>query len=168
MHYLSVSCACPWQRLAPFALLSWRIIFDAEGDNDSMVSTQSARWGTHCATWPVDHLHAINHGLAPLVSQESDISSQYLTLLDQIDPDPRLLLTTLRLYQARRLWMSDLRDRGGKSGQAKCKWWRGGRLGILYSKEPTKSDMKATESDIGTTETSREATGSDRGWEGGK
>jgi hypothetical protein len=60
VKYFSVSAARPWQKIAPFALPAWRIVYDVEGDNDSLVSVKSAIWGKHLGTWPADHFHTIN------------------------------------------------------------------------------------------------------------
>ena len=55
-----VSAARPWNLVPPFALPSWRVVQDAEGDNDGLVSVKSSTWGTHLGVWPADHWHTIN------------------------------------------------------------------------------------------------------------
>jgi triacylglycerol lipase len=60
VKYFSVSAARPWNLVPPFALPSWRVVYDAEGDNDGLVSVRSSTWGTHLGVWPADHWHTIN------------------------------------------------------------------------------------------------------------
>jgi len=60
VRYFSVAgrCAGPW------LTLPWRlphtIVGRAEGENDGVVSIQSARWGEHTDVWDGDHLALIN------------------------------------------------------------------------------------------------------------
>ncbi len=63
--YFSVSAARPWTRIAPFALPAYRVVYNAEGDNDGLVSVRSSTWGRHLGTWPADHWHTINHRFLP-------------------------------------------------------------------------------------------------------
>jgi triacylglycerol lipase len=58
--YFSVSAAREWPKVAPFVLHSHRVIAEAEGENDGMVSVKSSTWGTHLCTWRADHFHTIN------------------------------------------------------------------------------------------------------------
>jgi triacylglycerol lipase len=58
--YYSVSAAREWPKVAPFVLHSHKVIQEAEGDNDGLVSVKSAKWGTHLCTWRADHFHTIN------------------------------------------------------------------------------------------------------------
>ena len=58
--YFSVSAAREWPKVAPFVLHSHKVIQEAEGDNDGLVSVKSAIWGTHLCTWRADHFHTIN------------------------------------------------------------------------------------------------------------
>jgi triacylglycerol lipase len=60
VRYFSVSGARPWNLVPPFALPSWKIVQEAEGDNDGLVSVKSSTWGTHLGVWPADHWHSIN------------------------------------------------------------------------------------------------------------
>ncbi len=60
VRYFSISAARPWQKIPAFALPSHRIVFQAEGDNDSIVSVKSSTYGTHLGVWPCDHFHTIN------------------------------------------------------------------------------------------------------------
>jgi len=58
--YYSVSAAREWPKVAPFVLHSHKVVSDAEGPNDGLVSVKSATWGTHLGTWRADHFHTIN------------------------------------------------------------------------------------------------------------
>ncbi len=60
VRYFSVSAARPWNKMPAFAIPSHRIIYQAEGDNDSIVSVKSSTYATHLGTWPADHFHTIN------------------------------------------------------------------------------------------------------------
>ncbi len=61
MKYFSVGARPPVaQDPAVRALPAYRIVYDAEGDNDSLVSTTSSVWGRHLGVWPADHFHTIN------------------------------------------------------------------------------------------------------------
>ena len=85
VHYFSVSCARPWHKVPPFALLSYRIVAAAEGINDGLVSVKSSTWANHLGTWPADHWHAINRRLVvELKNPTGDIAPYYLRALDQI------------------------------------------------------------------------------------
>ncbi|MGH7178556.1 MAG: hypothetical protein ACREJC_14360, partial [Tepidisphaeraceae bacterium] len=85
VRYFSVAGARPWHRVPAFMLHSHRIVGALEGDNDGVVSVSSARWGEHLATWPADHLHAINKRLVPEIRQRTgDITPRYLAILDHL------------------------------------------------------------------------------------
>jgi triacylglycerol lipase len=85
VKYYSISAARPWHRVPAFALHSYKIIYDAEGDNDSLVSVQSAQWGRHLGTWPADHWHVINKRMVIEIRQPTgDITPYYLRTLDQV------------------------------------------------------------------------------------
>jgi triacylglycerol lipase len=60
VQYFSVTAAREWRKCAPFVLHSHKVIADAEGDNDGLVSVRSGTWGTHLCTWRADHFHTIN------------------------------------------------------------------------------------------------------------
>ena len=47
VRYFSVSAARPWTRVPPFALHAFKVIQEAEGDNDGLVSVRSSTWGQH-------------------------------------------------------------------------------------------------------------------------
>ena len=85
VRYFSVGGARPWHRVPPFALHSYKVIFEAEGDNDSLVSVKSSTWATHLGVWPADHWHTINHRLViELKDRTGDITPYYLDALDKM------------------------------------------------------------------------------------
>jgi triacylglycerol lipase len=60
VRYFSVSAAREWPKVAPFVLHSHKVITEAEGENDGLVSVRSSTWGTHLGVWRADHFHTIN------------------------------------------------------------------------------------------------------------
>lgn len=88
VRYFSVAAACPLRRM-PLALRpAWKIVHRAEGDNDGAVSVRSAVWGVHLATWPVHHLHAVNHRFPmDLFAPVGSVAPLYLRLLDRLAGD---------------------------------------------------------------------------------
>ena len=85
VRYFSVSGSRPWHRVPPFAMHAHKVIYDAEGDNDSLVSVKSSTWGTHLGVWPADHWHTINHRLViELKEPTGDITPYYLDALDRM------------------------------------------------------------------------------------
>jgi triacylglycerol lipase len=83
VRYFSVSAARPWHRVPPFFFHSHQVIQAIEGDNDGLVSVQSATWGEHLATWPADHLHVLNKRLViELKEPTGDMTPRYMKLLD--------------------------------------------------------------------------------------
>ena len=86
VRYFSVSGSRPWHRVPPFALHAYKVVYDAEGDNDSLVSVKSSIWGMHLGVWPADHWHTINHRLVvELKNPTGDIAPYYLGALDDIE-----------------------------------------------------------------------------------
>jgi triacylglycerol lipase len=85
VRYLSISGSRPWHKMPPIFLHSWKIISDAEGPNDGMVSVESATWGEHLETWPCDHLHMVNRRLVP--TRSGDVCKRYLALLDRLSDE---------------------------------------------------------------------------------
>jgi triacylglycerol lipase len=82
VKYFSVSASRPWHRVPPFAMHSYKIVFDAEGENDGLVSVKSSIWGRHLGVWPADHWHTINHRLTiELTDPTGDITPYYLDAL---------------------------------------------------------------------------------------
>jgi triacylglycerol lipase len=87
VRYFSVAAQKPWQRMAPFFLHSTKIIADAEGANDGMVSVKSAQWGERLATWEADHLQVINKHFAVEVGSKNktgDVTPKYLGIVDRL------------------------------------------------------------------------------------
>lgn len=85
VKYFSVSAARPWQKIAPFALPAWRIIYDVEGDNDSLVSVKSSIWGKHLGVWPADHFHTINKRfVVEIKNPTGDITPHYVQALKDV------------------------------------------------------------------------------------
>jgi len=84
--YGSISPTRPWHLVPPWALLSHRIISDAEGDNDGMVSVRSSQRPNHLGNWPADHWHAVNHRFViELNNPTGDIAPYYLRALDAMN-----------------------------------------------------------------------------------
>lgn len=85
VRYFSVSAARPWHRVPPFALHAYKVIYDAEGDNDCLVSVKSSTWGEHLGTWPADHLHTINKRFViELKEPTGDITPYYQRALAEV------------------------------------------------------------------------------------
>ena len=92
VKYYSVSCAREFRKITPTFYHAWRIINEAEGPNDGLVSVTSAMWGEHLATWPADHLHAINKRLVPeFKNKTGDITPYYLNVLQTLkEKEPQM------------------------------------------------------------------------------
>jgi triacylglycerol lipase len=85
VRYFSVSAARPWHRVPAFALHSYKVVYDAEGDNDGLVSVRSSTWGEHLGVWPADHWHTVNKRLVlELKNPTGDITPYYLSALDEV------------------------------------------------------------------------------------
>ena len=85
VRYFSVSAARPWTRVPPFALHAFKVIQEAEGDNDGLVSVRSSTWGHHLGIWPADHWHTLNHRMVmELTDPTGDITPYYLAALDRM------------------------------------------------------------------------------------
>ncbi|HZL34138.1 MAG TPA: alpha/beta fold hydrolase [Tepidisphaeraceae bacterium] len=88
VRYYSISGARPWNKVPPFALHSWQVVHDAEGDNDCLVSVKSSIWGKHLGVWPADHFHQINKRFVlELKDATGDITPYYLRVLDELNAD---------------------------------------------------------------------------------
>ena len=86
VKYFSVGASRPWHRIPAFAIHSHKIIFDAEGENDGLVSVKSSTWGKHLGIWPADHWHLINHRLTlELKDPTGDITPYYLDALERME-----------------------------------------------------------------------------------
>jgi triacylglycerol lipase len=85
VKYFSISAAQPRSSIAPFALLSHRIISETEGDNDGLVSIKSSTWGEHLGTWSADHWQTINRRYRlERHSPPRPIIESWLKMLDQV------------------------------------------------------------------------------------
>jgi triacylglycerol lipase len=85
VQYFSVSAARPWHRVPPWAIHAHKIVSDAEGDNDCVVSVKSSTWGEHLGVWPADHFHAINHRLVMEIRQPTgDITPYWIRAVERV------------------------------------------------------------------------------------
>lgn len=85
VRYFSISASRPWHRVPAFAMQAHKVVYDAEGDNDSLVSVKSAIWGEHLGTWPADHWHTINKRFVLEWNDPTgDITPYYLKLIDDV------------------------------------------------------------------------------------
>lgn len=60
VKYYSVSAARPFWSVTPLLYQPYRVVYEAEGENDGLVSVRSAQWGEHLETWAADHWHLLN------------------------------------------------------------------------------------------------------------
>ena len=85
VQYFSVSAARPWHRVPPWAIHAHKVVTDAEGDNDSLVSVKSSTWGTHLGVWPADHFHTINHRMVMEIKQPTgDITPYWMEAIEKV------------------------------------------------------------------------------------
>jgi triacylglycerol lipase len=85
VKYFSISAARPWHLVPPFALHCHKVVSDAEGDNDSLVSVKSSTWGTHLGVWAADHWHTINKRfVVELKDPTGDIAPYYVRAVEQV------------------------------------------------------------------------------------
>jgi triacylglycerol lipase len=83
--YFSVSAAREWPKVAPFVLHSHKVVFDAEGENDGLVSVKSSTWGTHLGTWRADHFHTINKRyVLEFRNRTGNIAPYYVRAVEQV------------------------------------------------------------------------------------
>ncbi len=83
--YFSVTAAREWPKVAPFVLHSHRVISEAEGENDGMVSIRSGTWGTHLCTWRADHFHTINKRyLFEFRNRTGNIAPYYVKAVEEV------------------------------------------------------------------------------------
>jgi triacylglycerol lipase len=80
VRYCSVAASFRPSRLCPW-YLPWEHIQELEGDNDGLVSVQSARWGEFLGVWP-DTSHA------GLLNWDRDNLPKYEELLDKLEEKP--------------------------------------------------------------------------------
>jgi triacylglycerol lipase len=85
VKYFSVSAAREWPKVAPFVLHSHKVVFDAEGENDGLVSVRSSTWGTHLGTWRADHFHTINKRyVLEFRNRTGNIAPYYVRAVEQV------------------------------------------------------------------------------------
>jgi triacylglycerol lipase len=85
VQYFSISAARPWHRVPPWAIHAHKVVTDAEGDNDSLVSVRSSTWGTHLGVWPADHFHTINHRVVMEIKNPTgDITQYWLRAIEKV------------------------------------------------------------------------------------
>jgi triacylglycerol lipase len=85
VKYFSTSAARPMHLVPPFAMHAHKVVSDAEGPNDSLVSVKSSTWGKHLGVWPADHWHTINKRfVVELHNPTGDITPYYLDAVKQV------------------------------------------------------------------------------------
>jgi triacylglycerol lipase len=85
VRYFSISAARPWHRVPAFAVHAHKVVYDAEGENDALVSVRSSTWAEHLGTWPADHFHTINKRLVVEIKNPTgDIVPYYMRALDEV------------------------------------------------------------------------------------
>ena len=103
VRYFSITASRPWNRVPAFAFHPWRVIQKAEGDNDGLVSVQSAMWGKHLATWPLDHWHQINRRRYAIERNGiGNVTPMYLRLLDEVQNAMTVALKVDIIHRMRR------------------------------------------------------------------
>jgi triacylglycerol lipase len=85
VQYFSISAARERKHIPAFALLSHKIIEDAEGDNDALVSVKSSTWGQHLGVWQADHFHCVNHRFKISIKPPlGSVAPLYLAAIDRV------------------------------------------------------------------------------------
>ena len=85
VQYFSISASRPWHRVAPLFYHSHKVIADAQGPNDGLVSVESAKWAEHLETWPADHLHVVNRRfVVEIKNKTGDVTPRYLKVLERL------------------------------------------------------------------------------------
>lgn len=86
VRYFSVAGRHARDWLSPEWLVPHRVVSDAEGPNDGIVSVASARWGESMDVWDGDHINLVNWStpLARARRLAADRSAQYSTLLSRL------------------------------------------------------------------------------------
>jgi triacylglycerol lipase len=82
VRYLSVAGRLGRQGFDWRWQLPSRIVAEAEGDNDGVVSIASARYGEGCILWEGDHMHLVNWSLAG--SNQPDRVPDYVRLVQRL------------------------------------------------------------------------------------
>ena len=85
VKYFSVSAARPRHLVPAFALHCHKIVTDADGDNDGLISVNSSTWGTHLGVWAADHWHTINKRfVVELKHRTGNIAPYYVRAVEQV------------------------------------------------------------------------------------
>ncbi len=86
VRYFSVAGEHAGDWLSPEWILPHRIVQDAEGPNDGVVSVASARWGESLDVWDGDHISLVNWEtpLARMRKLEARRTMQYETILARL------------------------------------------------------------------------------------
>src|SRR5262249_19892724 len=86
VRYFSVAGQHEGDWRSPEWLLPHRIVLDAEGPNDGVVSVASARWGESVDVWDGDHINLVNwsNPLARGRGLAADPITQYAPLLQRL------------------------------------------------------------------------------------
>ncbi|HRK29955.1 MAG TPA: hypothetical protein PLD59_02670 [Tepidisphaeraceae bacterium] len=85
VDYFSVAGVQNASKCAPFLLHSHSVVFRCEGENDGVVSLNSAKWGQFLGTWPTDHLHIINKRFTPeSLLPRHDVTARYTAILETV------------------------------------------------------------------------------------
>jgi triacylglycerol lipase len=85
VDYYSIAGTRPMLKVAPIFVHAHRIVSGAEGENDGLVSLNSARWGEFMGAWPADHLHIINKRFTPdALLPRNDVTPRYAAILENL------------------------------------------------------------------------------------
>jgi triacylglycerol lipase len=83
VRYFSVAGRWQWNWSNPNWLLSYPVVYREEGENDGLVSIESARWGESLEVWSGDHMNLANWP-EPFVSCSEDRLHNYAALLSRL------------------------------------------------------------------------------------
>ena len=88
VKYYSVSAARPFWSVTPLLYQPYRVVYEAEGENDGLVSVKSAKWGEHLETWAADHWHLLNRRFViELEHATGDIRPYYVRVIERLEGD---------------------------------------------------------------------------------
>src|SRR5688500_12335242 len=86
VKYYSVSAARPFWSVTPLLYQPYRVVYEAEGENDGLVSVRSAKWGEHLETWAADHWHLLNRRFViELEHATGDIRPYYVRVIERLE-----------------------------------------------------------------------------------
>lgn len=83
VRYFSVAGRWQWNWTNPNWVLSYPIVHREEGENDGLVSIESARWGESFEVWSGDHMNLANWP-EPFMSSREDRLRDYAALLGRL------------------------------------------------------------------------------------